>query len=250
MVVLLFFLALVSVGCLFVIKALYSRLAEFRKSDQLKRVFIKGLSREIRTHLHSVSGMAEIISKEEKQNISSQIKYNTGLISTLLDEVAVFSDDSSDGHELSDERFLPNLLCRRSLDANRPFAHEGVKMTFRHELSESYFVSADRHIVELIMNKLVYCACKFTKNGEISVGCRCGDPAHLFTFYVEDTGGGIPIERKEHLFDWFDHPDTLTEETEFDLSVAQRLAHKVGGYLRQDDSYTKGTRIEFILPVR
>jgi hypothetical protein len=42
----------------------------------------------------------------------------------------------------------------------------------------------------------------------------------------------------------------MAEETEFDLSVAQRLASKIGGYLRYDETYTRGTRMEFVLPVR
>ena len=47
-----------------------------------------------------------------------------------------------------------------------------------------------------------------------------------------------------------EEPDVKVEETEFDLSVAQRLASKIGGYLRFDETYTRGTRMEFVLPVR
>ena len=86
--------------CLLLVLRLKSQqilLSEHRNSDKKKSAFIKALAREIRTPLHSVSGLAEIISKddlylskEEKKNISSQIKYNANLISTLLDEVSVY----------------------------------------------------------------------------------------------------------------------------------------------------------------
>jgi signal transduction histidine kinase len=105
-------------------------------------------------------------------------------------------------------------------------------------------------MVELVLNKLVYCACRFTKQGEISIGCRCDETRRQLTFCVQDTGGGIPEDRKAYVFRWFEEPDVKVEETEFDLSVAQRLASKIGGYLRIDETYTRGTRMEFVLPVR
>lgn len=256
MVIVLVILILACLGCILAMKAQHARMCRAQKRDRMKTVFIKGLSREIRTHLHSVSGLAEIISKDdlylsktEKRTISSQIKYNTSLISTLLDEVAVFSEENG-GHQLEDERFSPNIVCQHCIDANRSMVHEGVRLSFRRELTDNEFVSADRHIVEFIMNKLMQCACQFTEKGEITVGCHRGDPAHLIVFFVQDTGGGIPEDRRDILFKWFEDPDEMCEPTEFDLSVAQRLAAKVGGYLRWDSQYKNGTRMEFTLPVR
>lgn len=247
--------------CLFLafrVKAQQTQMSEYRKSDKMKSVFIKALGREIRTPLHSVTGLAQIISKEdlylskeEKKNISDQIQYNASLIATLLDEVAVFSEDGSSGHRLVDDRFNPNRLCQRCIDANISLLNPGVKLLFRHSLGEEFFVSADRHIVELVLNKLVLCACKFTQKGEIIIGCSSDETQRLITFFVEDTGGGIPVERRSALFKWDEAiVGAQDEDTEFDLTIAQRLAQKIGGYLRWDSTYTKGTRMEFSLPVR
>ena len=243
--------------CILRIKQLQARLDAAKKSDKVKSVFIKAFGREIRTPLHSVSGLAEVISQEglylskgEKKSLTDQIMYNTSMISTLLDELAIYTEDENGGHKLQDERFSPNQLCQRCMDANRSFAQKNVKLTFRHDLSDSFIVSAERHIIEVIVNKLVFSACKFTKEGEVAVGCAFREPARLLTFYVEDTGKGIPQDRKGELFTWFDHPDDIGDDTEFDLSVAQRLAAKLGGFLNLDESYQQGTRMEFTLPVR
>jgi len=245
--------------CLFLVLQLRSsqaKLAATQKSDMMKGFFIRALSREIRTPLHSVSGLAEIISKddlylskEEKKNITDQIKYNTNMIATLLDEVTIYTDEHTGGHQIQNERLNPNILCQRCLDANRSNAQKGVKMTFRHELSDSFFFSSDRHIVELVLNKLVFISCRFTKQGEISIGCRHQEGERQMMFYVQDTGGGIPQDRKAFMYTWFDQPEEMADDTEFDLSVAQRLASKVGGYLQLDESYKNGTRMEFHLPV-
>jgi K+-sensing histidine kinase KdpD len=228
-----------------------------QKSRSVRTAFLKGLIREVRTHLHSVGGLSEIISKDdlylsksEKRHITTQIKYNTSLISTLLDELSILSDVHG-GHQLKDERFSPNILCERCIDANLPSVHEGVRLTLTRELTDSYSVEADYHIIELIINKLVACSCQFTMKGDITLGCHLGESPNLLVFYVQDTGGTtIPEDRKASIFDWFDNPDENCEPTEFDLSVAQRLAEKVGGYLRYDELWTQGTRMEFTLPVR
>lgn len=233
------------------------KLAEMQKSRSVRTAFLKGLIREVRTHLHSVGGLSEIISKDdlylsksEKRHITTQIKYNTSLISTLLDELSILSDVHG-GHQLKDERFSPNILCERCIDANLPSVHEGVRLTLTRELTDSYSVEADYHIIELIINKLVACSCQFTMKGDITLGCHLGESPNLLVFYVQDTGGTtIPEDRKASIFDWFDNPDENCEPTEFDLSVAQRLAEKVGGYLRYDELWTQGTRMEFTLPVR
>ena len=159
------------------IRSLNSKIKELEKLDVMKTTFIRALGREIRTPLHSVSGMAEIIaredlylSKSEKKSISGKIQYNASMISTLLDEVAVYSE-GGDGHHLQDERFSPNQLIQRCLDGNRPFVQNGVRLTFRHDLPDDVFVSADRHIVEVVLNKLVFTSCRFTSEGEVAAGC-------------------------------------------------------------------------------
>lgn len=240
------------------LKTQQTEMSKYRSSDKKKSAFIKALAREIRTPLHSVSGLAEIISKddlylskEEKKNISSQIKYNANLISTLLDEVSIYSEDGSTGHQLKDERFSPNRICQRCIDANLSQVKEGVRILFRHEIGDEVFVSADQHIVELVLNKLVHCACKFTEKGEVILGCTRDETRRLITFFVEDTGDGIPVERRSALFNWSENMEgAMDEETEFDLTIAQRLASKIDGLLRWDYTYTKGTRMEFTLPVR
>lgn len=257
MVVVLVILIIVCLALVLWGRAQQVKLSEMQKSRGVRTAFLKGLIREVRTHLHSVGGLSEIISKDdlylsksEKRHITTQIKYNTSLISTLLDELSILSDVHG-GHQLKDERFSPNILCERCIDANLPSVHEGVRLTLTRELTDSYSVEADYHIIELIINKLVACSCQFTMKGDITLGCHLGESPNLLVFYVQDTGGTtIPEDRKASIFDWFDNPDENCEPTEFDLSVAQRLAEKVGGYLRYDEQWTRGTRMEFILPVR
>ncbi len=246
--------------CLTLIASLikeHARVKTFRQSDEMKTLFIDALAREIRTPLHSVSGLAEIISKEdlylskeEKKNISDQILYNARMIDTVLNEVSLFSDEGENVRTMKNERFSPNRVCMTCIDANLASANPGVKIVFRRGVGDELFISAERHIVELVLSKLINISCRFTKKGEITVGCRFDETHRLLTYIVEDTGGGIPEERKDALFKWFDDPSLASDIVEFDLSVSYRLAQKIGGNLHWDSTYTKGTRMEFVFPVR
>lgn len=246
--------------CLTLIASLikeHARVKTFRQSDEVKTLFIDALAREIRTPLHSVSGLAETISKEdlylskeEKKNISDQILYNARLIDTVLDEVSLFSDEGGNVRTMKNERFSPNRVCMTCIDANLASANPGVKIVFRRGVGDELFISSERHIVELVLSKLISISCRFTKKGEITVGCRFDETHRLLTYIVEDTGGGIPEERKDALFKWFDDPSLASDIVEFDLSVSYRLAQKIGGNLHWDSTYTKGTRMEFVFPVR
>ena len=134
LVILVIVLAIICFCLLFYIKRMQAIQKVSVKSDCMKTAFIKALAREIRTPLHSVSGLAEVIAKDdlylskgEKKSIATQIRYNADLIATLLEEVTFFSTHG-EGREIQTERFSPNLLCQRCIDANFANLKEGVKV--------------------------------------------------------------------------------------------------------------------------
>lgn len=230
-----------------------------KKSELMKKTFLKNINHEIRVPLKVFHTLAQTVGKEdlylsknEKRNLADQMVYNANLIGTLLDEVMMFSDTEDTGHKLWMESFSPNALCRRCLEANMHsiYHRQAVKLNFKRELSDEFFVKSDRHLVELIVSKLVINACKFTENGEITVGCNTTENPDRLTIYVCDTGVGIPEGRLGSIFSYFEKPDDLQDEAELDLSICGKVAENLGGVLQYDGRYQKGTRMVLILPLR
>jgi signal transduction histidine kinase len=246
--------------CLLCIWKMRREREKVSREDQVKTEFIRNMSHEIRTPLHTVSGLAEIIadeslylSKDEKKNISDQIKSNAAMISTMLDEVMRYVDVSATGHPLEDERISPNRLCLRCIEAfGQQYAKvfSEAKIVFKRTLDDDYFINTDPHIVQLILNKLIANACRFTQKGEVAVGCSSTENPDKLTIYVQDTGSGIPEDRKASLFNWFEHPEASKDPAEMDLSIAYRLAQHLGGVVAIDPMYQQGTRMLLILPLR
>ncbi len=229
------------------------------KAAQIQEGFLQHVSDEIRQQLKQINELAATISQEdlylsisEKRDISEQLQYNTHLIATWLDETMLFANEPQEGHQLKLESFSPNGVCRRCLESNMTsiYHRSAVKLHFRRELSDGFFLNSDRHLVELIVNKLVVNACRFTEQGEIVVGCNTTEHAGKLTISVSDTGGGIPTNRRNRLFSYFERPDDVKDKAELDLSICQRIAEKLGGELLYDEHYQFGTRFMLVLPMR
>ena len=231
--------------------------AQLKKQNWMKEAFLKTLSHELRTPLHSVCGLAEIIakddlylSKSEKRAIANQILYNVELISTQLDEVLLFAGNGN-GHKLQEETLSPNQLCLKCVEANRikEQLNPNIKLTFRRELSDETFIRTDRHLLEYIINQMVVNAFKYTKEGTVTIGCCSQENPQRIIFYVEDTGCGVPKGREEAMFNWFDEPNENYQDTELEMSIVQKIAMKLGGYLSINPTYTNGTRIEMTMVI-
>jgi K+-sensing histidine kinase KdpD len=230
-----------------------------QRAERIKQTFLQSIEHEVRAPLETIRQLAKTVaqedlylSKNEKRNISDQMVYSANLIGTLMDEVMMFTDNTQQGHALKIESFSPNALCRRCLEGNMQniFHREGVKLVFARKLSDEFFVKSDRHLVELIVNKLIINACRFTESGEVVVGCHTEGRPDCLTIYVKDTGAGIPENRTGNLFTYFEEPDDMKDEAELDLSVCRRLAEKLGGDLIYDDSYQERTMMLLVLPLR
>lgn len=245
---------------LWYIVKLRHRICETSKSERMKLAFLHNINNEIHIPLKSVADLANTIakdnlylSKNEKRNIADQLVYHSNLISTLVDEIIMFSDNSKEGRQLHIESFSPNALCRRCLEGNALsiYHRQAVKLNFKRELNDEFFVKNDRHLIELILNKLILNACRFTEVGEVVVGCNLSENTGSLTIFVEDTGVGVPENRRNNLFSWFESPDDIQDDVEIDLSICRRVAQKIGGELIMDENYQRrGTRFVLIVPLR
>lgn len=234
---------------------------ETAEKIRMQTALVKNMVHDMRSPLKSVCSLAEIISnealylsKDEKLNISDQMQYSANLIATHLDEIVSFTDGylRSENRVLSEDFFSPNFLLKRCIDCceGSKMYKDGIVIRLMKTVPDNFFIKADKHLLELIINKLLVNACKYTEHGEIRLGCNANLYVNSVVFYIEDTGTGIPKERKDYMFTWMENPVYIEENitTEQDLSIVQSLAMRMGGIIRLDDRYVDGTRFLIVLP--
>lgn len=240
------------------IKSLLTQKQALQRQANMKHKFMKSISDEIRVPLRDINHAAPTIaeaglylSKSEKQAIADRLINNAGLIETLLDEIQAFWEGENLRLPLIIRTINPNFLCNRCVEENQIGKENSkVKLQFVRQMNNDFTIRTDPRFVELILNKLIQNSLRFTKEGEVTVGCNTNELYNRLVIFVQDTGVGIPEKRKGMLFNWFEQPDDTLDEAELDLSIAQKLAEQLDGTIQLDENVQRGTRIRIVLPLK
>lgn len=108
------------------------------------------------------------------------------------------------------------------------------------------------HALSRVLLNLTTNALKFTDEGFVEVGVVPLHRARL-QFYVQDTGRGIPAERRADLFQPFKkrlgqaHGGHFFSGSGIGLSIARRLVVAMGSELELESSDERGTRFSFVV---
>jgi len=113
-------------------------------------------------------------------------------------------------------------------------------------------IFGDRKKVLQILLNLVNNAVKFTQTGEVRIRCKIGHDNMEVS--VSDTGIGIKKENMDHLFEAFRQIDGTAqrryEGAGLGLHLCRKLVTLLGGSIRAESEYGRGSRFIFTLPVR
>jgi PAS domain S-box-containing protein len=228
------------------------------EADRLKSAFLATMSHELRTPLNSIIGFTGILlmglvgplnPEQEKQ--LNMVQDSARHLLELINDVLDISKIEAGRIELVSESFDIRDAIGKSIEKIAPMALKkglGVKTT----LATGGIVIGDRRRVEQILINLLTNAVKFTDQGEVRVNSRVENGQIILS--IEDTGIGIQPKDMETLFKPFRQVDSgLTrqyEGTGLGLSISQRLTEAMGGAIRAESEWGKGSRFLLTLPVK
>ncbi len=227
------------------------------ESDRLKSAFLANLSHEIRTPMNGIMGFADLLTEKEmdkeKQKeylniIRNSSKRLLSLINDLIDiskidagQITLNPVDIRLG-DLMEELFL---FFQAEADSK--------KIGFYLDVDEALMdktIKVDATRLEQIMSNLINNALKFTRKGEVRIGCRLsGDDLLL---WVSDTGPGIPEEYHQKIFERFRQVDEshLKEEegSGLGLSISKALVELMDGDIWLESGKEEGAVFYVCLP--
>ena len=228
--------------------------AQAEEASRVKTAFLQQISHEIRTPLNMLSGFSQVLvtpgvelDDESREQIKKGILESTGRISGLVSKVLDLSDlistpilEKTEEIQLWD---LANASAKSCGISDNEDIHFDIQI---HPKAKSQMIRTNRKAVTRILGLLLENAAKFT--GEGSVTLRIVPKGQTVYFMVEDTGIGVPAKEAEHIFENFVQLDDYREGTGIGLSLARKLARRLGGDVILDTSYTFGARFIFSLP--
>ncbi len=228
-----------------------------RQADRHKTDFINNMSHEVSVPLNTIVEYSQLIVENVDVNkraylerFAQAIDVSADLLRTLINDVLDIS--SLDNTQLSvvKQPVGINLLCETAMTTRRLYAKEGVDMVFDNAGSQETVIITDRRRVEQVLINLLSNASKFTDSGIIHLGYRFHHPEHLVTFYVSDTGIGIPEEKREVIFERFVKLNRFSQGNGLGLAICRMIAKLLDGRIWVDGTYPgPGTRVCFEIPI-
>jgi two-component system CheB/CheR fusion protein len=229
------------------------------ESDRLKSAFLANMSHEIRTPMNGIIGFSQLLKEEsltpEKRNEFINIIVNNGkTLLNLIDDIIDLAKIES-GHMT-----IETVPCRINSIMSELYQQflEILQIKEKEHLEFQYFVPdepvdvvADPNRLRQILSNLLDNAIKFTEKGFIRFGFEINEDKYL-TFYVKDSGIGIPEEKQLSVFERFrqinETYNRLYGGTGLGLAISRNLAHLMGGELWLESKEKTGTNFYLSLP--
>jgi signal transduction histidine kinase len=188
---------------------------------------------------------AEFVQFQE-QAVRTILRLKT-MANTLLDYEATERGQI----RIQTKQFELDTLLQESAAFYRPYAEQKqVRISMEGELPRLK-VKGDSERVLQILDNLLYNAIKFTPpNGEIRIGARAVD-GNFVTFWVQDTGAGIPKSQLEKIFTekQIVASKDASARIGLGLSICRRLIEVQNGKIWLESAPGKGTRVSLSLPM-
>ncbi|XID95939.1 ATP-binding protein [Paenibacillaceae bacterium WGS1546] len=234
------------------------------RASRAKSDFLAMMSHEIRTPLNGLIGMSELLMEsaesEDRKVFPRAILDNANRLLEIMNDILEFTRTESGGAEVEWRPFSVSETIAEVMDG---FKAEAVKKRLACAVAIDpgvpEIVMGDPAKYRQILRRLVDNAIKFTDRGRVDVRAKLGTPERegraptILETAVQDTGIGIPSEKREMLFLPFTQLDSSLTRSfggmGMGLAVSQALAKAVGGEIRLASREGPGAEFTFSFPV-
>ena len=225
-----------------------------------KSAFLASMSHELRTPLNAIIGLTEMMvtnaarfgtekALEPLRRVHRAGTHLLGLINQVLD----LSKIEAGKLELSPETVNLAPLLEDVIGTARQLAEQNKNRLVVESPDNLGSLTVDPMRLRQILLNLLSNACKFTKQGEVTLRARrLVNGGNWIELAVADTGIGMTPEQQAKLFEEFAQADASTAQrfggTGLGLAISRKLARMMGGDVTVTSEPGKGSVFTVRLP--
>lgn len=226
---------------------------EAEKADKLKSAFLANMSHEIRTPLNAIVGFSQMLCREgvpekERSEMMKIVEVNNELLLQLISDILDLSKLEAGTLEFVEKDVDVNSICKAVAGAIEMKAKKDVKVKVELQKDDCHIMSDPNRIKQVLIN-FASNAAKFTDKGHIIIGYHFSKLDRI-RFFVEDTGIGIPQDKKAKIFERFVKLNTFVQGTGLGLQISKEIVTCLGGIIGVESEPGEGSMFWFDIPVK
>jgi signal transduction histidine kinase len=226
---------------------------QLAEASEHKSQFLASMSHELRTPLNAIIGLTEMMvtnaerfgtekAQEPLQRVNRAGTHLLGLINQVLD----LSKIEAGKLELNPQTVQLAPLIKEVIDTAGQLAEQNKNRLVVDAQENLGALTVDPLRLRQILLNLLSNACKFTKEGEVTLRARrVANGRDWIELAVADTGIGMTPEQQAKLFEEFTQADTSTAQrfggTGLGLAITRKLARMMGGDVTVTSEPGKGS---------
>ena len=224
-------------------------------ASRAKSNFLSAMSHELRTPLNAILGYAQILRLQNNlspaQRRQVEIMRSSGEhLLMLINDILEVGRIEANRVEIEEIPFDLPALVRQVFDLTRLQAEEkGLLLAYQAESPLPPYVRGDERKLRQVLLNLLSNAVKYTRKGSVTMKVGYDRAANcLFRCEVVDTGIGIPVDKREAVFEPFTQiakDRGVAQGTGLGLNITKRLLELMRGRIEIESVEGAGSTFRF-----
>jgi two-component system phosphate regulon sensor histidine kinase PhoR len=235
-------------------------MSALKVANRVRSNFVSMVSHELRTPLNSVHGFIDLLVQGHMGELSEEQRMYLGYaqegvqqLVSIVEDILFMTRSDLGQFDIKQEEVQLHMLVRQVISSFQPQAHK-AEVELKQDVSADLpLLHADPQRMKQVLNNLVANAIKFTPPGGTVTINAVRHNKDFVMLSVIDTGYGIPVEDRPHIFERF-YQSNHSQQSKMGgyglgLSIAKLIVEQHGGTMSFDSIVDKGTTFCFLLPV-
>ncbi len=230
------------------------------KASSAKAKFLSTMSHEIRTPLNAIVGATNLMLdsplNEEQQENLEVLKFSADNLLVIVNDILDYNKIEEGKLKFESNVFNLRSLVSSAINSLQGIAkNKGISLVCEvHEHTPDLVIGDETRLSQILIN-LANNGIKFTSRGHVKIIVRPesrDEDRCLIKFVVEDTGIGIPLDKKDYIFEMFTQVQNSTTRehggTGLGLAICRKLIEQQGGEISVQSTEGLGSTFIFSLP--